>query len=345
MHEGRQLTELLGEISYMSENQKDFIVSTDLMSYNPDENKLQVEGLGNFSPNSVAHDQMADKLGIPRKYYNRMLQQSPELLADNLNYWFKHDKSKKMLRTMPNVCRAFLSDRFFAIDNAVVMAFAVDKLIKAKAEVKSCELTEKRLYIQATYPFIEDTIIDDDIVQAGICISNSDVGHGSCKIEPLIYRLVCSNGMISKVALKKYHVGAVLESEDNIMEVISDKTKELKIQSIISEIDDVIEYSLSDKFFEENLNALKLARGRKIGAKQIEPSVKEISSRFSFVKHEAEELLHRLIEGKDFSQYGMANAVTTMANDVGNYDRAVDYERVGGNIAFMNENEWSAIVN
>ncbi len=345
MHQGRDLKELLGEISFMSENQKDYVVSTELMSFNPESEKLVVEGLGEFTPNSVAHDQMADKMGIPRKYYNRMLAESPELLAENLNHWFVHDKSKKMLRTLPDTCRAFLSDRFFAIDNAVVMAFAINRLIDAGAEVKSCELTEKRLYIQAIFPFIADNISDGDIVNAGICISNSDVGHGSCKIEPLIYRLVCSNGMISKVALRKYHVGSVLESDDAITEIITDKTKELKIQSIISEIGDVIDYSLDDKFFQENIDNLKAAKDRKINAKQIEPSVKEVSSRFAFVKHEAEELLHRLIEGQDLSQYGMANAITSMANDVGNYDRAVDYERVGGAVAFMDDKEWSTIAN
>ena len=37
-----------------------------------------------------------------------------------------------------------------------------------------------------------------DAVQAGFVISNSEVGLGSVKIEPLIYRLVCKNGLVLK---------------------------------------------------------------------------------------------------------------------------------------------------
>lgn len=32
-----------------------------------------------------------------------------------------------------------------------------------------------------------------DIVQAGVMISNSEVGLGAVSIQPLVYRLVCTN--------------------------------------------------------------------------------------------------------------------------------------------------------
>ena len=41
-----------------------------------------------------------------------------------------------------------------------------------------------------------------DIVQAGVVISNSETGLGAVCIQPLIYRLVCSNGMVVNDAKK-----------------------------------------------------------------------------------------------------------------------------------------------
>ena len=55
-----------------------------------------------------------------------------------------------------------------------------------------------------------------DIVQAGVIISNSEVGLGSVSIQPLIYRLVCSNGMVvNEAAARRNHVGRVTDSEEN----------------------------------------------------------------------------------------------------------------------------------
>ena len=42
-----------------------------------------------------------------------------------------------------------------------------------------------------------------DAVQAGIAISNSEVGQGSLRVEALDYRLVRTNGMIRETAVRK----------------------------------------------------------------------------------------------------------------------------------------------
>ena len=34
-----------------------------------------------------AHGQLADHLGIPKKYYDRSLELKPDLLAENINVW------------------------------------------------------------------------------------------------------------------------------------------------------------------------------------------------------------------------------------------------------------------
>lgn len=34
-------------------------------------------------------------------------------------------------------------------------------------------------------------IVPGDIVQAGFVVSNSEIGLGALKVEPLVYRLIC----------------------------------------------------------------------------------------------------------------------------------------------------------
>ena len=76
-------------------------------------------------------------------------------------------------------------------------------------------LPSKR-YIKAVNPRLQAEVSPDDIVQAGVIISNSEVGLGSVSIQPLIYRLVCSNGMVvNEAAARRNHVGRVTDSEEN----------------------------------------------------------------------------------------------------------------------------------
>jgi hypothetical protein len=50
--------------------------------------------------------------------------------------------------------------------------------------VKSCEVTATRLYLKILNPRLEAEMRKDDIIQAGICVSNCEVGLGSVTVMP-----------------------------------------------------------------------------------------------------------------------------------------------------------------
>lgn len=59
-------------------------------------------------------------------------------------------------------------------------------------------------------------------------VSNSEIGFGALKVEPLVYRLICKNGTISRdYAHKKYHTGRNVEDTDNAYELYSNETLEV----------------------------------------------------------------------------------------------------------------------
>ena len=153
-----------------------------------------------FGTTSLFHRQVASALGIPAKYYDLMQSQKPELLAENVNAWFADRSSSYMVRSMDygsgQVARALLSERYRRIDNMEI-ATSVLPLFAGndQYEVMSCEVTENRLYLKVVNHRLEMEVRKGDIVQAGVMISNSEVGLGAVSIQPLIYRLVCLNGM------------------------------------------------------------------------------------------------------------------------------------------------------
>ena len=75
-------------------------------------------------------------------------------------------------------------------------------------EVVSCEVTENRMFIKVVNHRLEAEVMPGDIVRAGVVISNSEVGLGAVSVRPLVYRLVCTNGMIvNDFGERKAHVG------------------------------------------------------------------------------------------------------------------------------------------
>ena len=60
-----------------------------------------------------------------------------------------------------------------------------------------------------------------DIVQAGVMISNSEVGLGAVSIQPLVYRLVCTNGMIvNDMGERRHHVGRQAKAVEDALHCI-----------------------------------------------------------------------------------------------------------------------------
>ena len=102
------------------ESKRDFIATDSSLSMVPHDlgHNLVLDGVGDFGINSIAHGQIASKLGIPKAYYDRMQAEAPELLADNANHWFENSDAKRMVRTLHQDARALLSDRFRPLQRA-----------------------------------------------------------------------------------------------------------------------------------------------------------------------------------------------------------------------------------
>ena len=165
-----------------------------------------------FQLNENAHRQLGLQLKIPAPYYERMRAENPGLLMANVNGWFQQSPdTRRMVRTLDGTARAILSDRYRRIDNYEVAQTVLPIISEMQgARIESCELTDTRMYIKVVNERIQTEVVPGDIVQAGILISNSEVGMGSVSVKPLIYRLVCTNGMVADVGVGKRHVGRML---------------------------------------------------------------------------------------------------------------------------------------
>jgi hypothetical protein len=346
MKTGRTLQELAVELDRQNRAKRDFVVSSaatgmeesaELFSlYRPlDSGLREVEP---FNISELFHRQLGTSLGIPAKYYDKMRSDYPALLAGNVNGWLGKTPTRHTVRTLDGTARAFLSDRYRRIDNYEI-AQAILPVISEMpdARVESCEVTENRMYLKVVNPRLEADIIPGDTVQAGVVISNSEVGLGSVSVMPLLYRLVCLNGMVvNDLGKRKYHVGR--ENADN-WELFSDATLRADDTAFMLKLADIVRTAVDAARFGVIVDRLRETVGAKITA-PVADVVELAGSRYGFTKNEGDGILQHLITGGDLSLYGLSNAVTRTANDSESYDRATALEGVGWEIATMEPRLW-----
>lgn len=347
MKAGRTLQELAIELDRQAKAKRDLIVDIGAMHMDTNDSGLELR-VGNvdryeaFGINNIAHRQFGEHFKIPAKYYDRMLTEAPDLLAKNVNRWISEEPdARRMLRTLDGTARAFLSDRYRRIDNFEVAQTVLPIIGNMDgANVESCELTESRMYIKVVNPRITAEVTKGDIVQAGIVISNSEVGQGSVAVKPLIFRLVCTNGMIAEDgAIRKYHVGRSNDADDNF-NIYRDETIEADDKAFMMKIEDAVTAAVDQARFAKIVERLRESTEAKIVPASVPKVVELTAKEYSITQNESEGILGHLIAGGDLSLYGLANAVTRHAQDVESYDRATELEATGYRIVTMAPAFW-----
>lgn len=339
MKQGKTLQELGRELQRQRLNRQDFLADTRTLEMKSDSFgstlSLSLDGHDyNFTVGDVAHQQIANRLGIPYRYYTKMLNDAPELLDRNVNCWLNQNPERRMIRVLDGNVRAFLSDRYRRLDNLELCAAVLPVIQEMQgAQIESCEVTPTHLYLKVVNRRLKAEVRVGDVVQAGFVVSNSEVGLGSLRVEPLVFRLVCKNGLICKdLAQKKYHVGRqVNASDDSAYELYSEETLAQDDKTFFLKVQDVVRCAVDEAKF--MLTVDKLRESTQIPLKH-DPvkSVELLADKFQLTENERGDILRQLFMGADNSRYGLVNAVTAASKIAKSYERATELERIGGEI-------------
>lgn len=346
MKTGKSLTELAAELERQLDTKKDFVAPTRLLTLDNTGVNLTLADKGDFRLTDLGHDQVGNWAGIPAKYYDRMHKEAPDLLAANVNRWFQDKDEPRMIRTLDGNARAFLSNRYRTIDNFDIAKASLPVLLNdGQVKVMSSEVTENRLYIKAVTERLTFEVKVGDVVQMGIVISNSEVGLGAVSVEPLLYRLSCTNGaIVNNLAMKKYHVGRQNSGLDELYELFQDETRKTDDLAFMMKLQDVVKSAFDEVQFEKLRGVLVDSTTRRIEA-PIDKVLDRVVEKFDLRDRERSGTLMNLVNGGDNSQWGLANAVTYLANSEQDYERATTLERIGGEIMTLPGEQWKELVN
>ncbi len=345
MQKGLSLQALAAKIEANRELKHDLIAPTNQLRMAADEDKRTklIVDTNSFPILQVAHDQIAAHARIPRDYYNRMRGEAPELLANNVNEWFSRfdNKDRRMVRTLGGDHRALLSNKYQRIENDEIAEAALPVLADLPGvEIVSSEVTERRLYIHFTVPTIAGEVKRGDVVQAGGIISNSEIGFGSASVSEMIWRLVCLNGMKTGEAYRRHHVGRRVEDS---AELWAQDTIKADDRAVLLKVRDMVRAVVDRTRFNATLAKLgDLTEGKISGdpAKAVEVLARKVGA----TQAEQGGILRSLIQGGDLSRWGIINAITHQAHEATSYDRAVEFEAMGGDLVNLGRDEWKEVL-
>jgi hypothetical protein len=354
MKRGRSIVDLANELTRQQSSKRDLPVPSRLWHFetsSDSSSQVIVEeptGPVRYGITELARRQLADRLKIPFAYFERCRQEQPALLDRNVNTWLHSEaqgSEHRMLRTLDGRVRAVLSPRYRRLDNFELAEHVLPMLRELpQVRFESLELTETRLYLKVVTPRVEYEVAPGDIVQAGVAIGNSEVGCGTLSVQPLVYRLLCRNGLIApeRGLRRRTHVGRLLDGSDDSIELFKDDTLMADDRAFFLKVRDVVQAAVSEATFVPVAEKMKATLGITLKGDLVK-TVEMLANRYALNDDERGRVLRRLIGDADLTGYGLINAVTGASQDVVDYDRATELETLGGRMIDLSAREWKEL--
>lgn len=351
------LDKLVERIVRDDARKRDTIVDTRRVSF-PDDSTdtVIVDGQQSVTPfvlSDRALGQISTDLKIPKKYFDRMREKAPDLFRSNVHHWLYQEPTRRMIRGYeperpddsefdpgPLEGRAWLSDRYRRLDHIEIAKTLLPEFenLGAPVEFHNAAVTESKLYLRATFPTLEAEVKLGEPVRWGVEIRNSEVGAGMFAINSFVLTLSCLNGMVAFKELSARHVGRRLDEEG----IFTEETIKADDTAFWLAARDTLRASIDESRFEEAVATLKATTDTEPVVRPIKAS-EELAQRYTLTEEEREAVLTSLLSEGDRSQWGMLSAITAAAQTRESFDRRVEMEELGWQVANLSGKEWSTL--
>ena len=287
---------------------------------------LRLPGEELFSITKPCHTQIAEKLEIPLKYYHKMEESAPELLTENVNTWLRQNGKEIFIRGLGNSARAFLSDRYRVIDHLDVLLCALNELQAHDAEIEECYLSDTEMNIKVKSQKLKDFVRHkDDLIMGGIFITNSETGHKALRVEPRMFRVKCSNGMIvEELVTREIHIGNGDEISDEIVYLSLRRS----IRELFSRFGEIV------LLLRESTEA-KIRNPQKV--------IQNVVDQYKLSEAQKANILMAFGAEPEYDKYGIANALTLAAQKEETWEKSVEMERIGGRLITLPVEDFKAL--
>tara|TARA_R110002051_G_C8665021_1_gene489560 strand:- start:56 stop:1150 length:1095 start_codon:yes stop_codon:yes gene_type:complete len=354
-------SELATEVNRLENMKRDFILPTPVATVQDDGQHIHLEGNdGAYRGVMNTHfiQQLCAHHKLPYSYVKTMVDRGqPELIAKNLNTWLHNPvagSGPRLFRTYDKngydnaEFRSCHSHRFLTFDHFDLLQGLAPVLQRLEDQVNGLQymsmgLTDNKIYLKIIFPNVESEIKGKqvgDIVKSGVLISNSEVGAGSIVVSPFIYRLICTNGMtVADAGTRRRHLGKAQDEGELLYKRDTKVAMHLALQK---QLRDHVEECADPAKFQLTVDKINESAEEQ-DQRDPEDVIEGIGKKFSLSDGEVKKARRSLLENGDYSRWGFANAVTSVADMIDNYDRSSELQEMGGNVIQLPKRDWMAV--
>jgi hypothetical protein len=198
------------------------------------------------------------------------------------------------------------------LDTAAIRSLFAEEVAAAGGSVSDTFDDGKRLFTRSILPGVRE-VIPGDAFQAGVALRSSDEGTW---VHPYLFRQVCRNGAIVAHALQSQHV------ESGEFDTPAEAAATVR---------EAVRACCSGEAFTEAITTMRTARERVAGvAINLLPLLSRLPPELG--TQIFRKVVERFFDGEDASQYGLMNAVTSVARDTADPDLRWRLEELGGGL-------------
>lgn len=293
------------------------------------------------------HDHLAMKADIPRRHYDRLRDEFPDLYETEVNELLRSNDSPLMVRIVGREVRAINSNQYRRLDHNQLLRRILPVLDEEGIDYQRSSFRLDTRSGQMWLKVIMDQKADiapGDPAAYGLFIRNGEFGGQSLDVRPGLIRFVCENGIISgdfPESLNRRHLGAPKQVEKRATRMGKTKDDNEDVWRQVQQWAEHMSDAEESGAFMHVLENMRDARER-----HIETSTRKMVSYLAderyLQEYEARETMDVLFDGtEDKTQFGLSQAVTRVAHEVvEDYERSTELERFGSRVVELDDDEW-----
>jgi hypothetical protein len=281
----------------------------------------------------VAAGQLAQYLGIPKRYYDRCATEAPELLAAQVNGWTDRRPAdeRRMLRTYqadptngePAQLRALLSPRFRRIDNYDLVRQCAPVFQEKGVIPFRSFLTESRMDLSlASNDIVAELGGMDRFADGGheirdirnlvavLDMGNSEVGKGGISVAMGVADRGCRNLYIGVSRFVRVHLGREIQGEGVLEDILTDEARRAADEALWLQIRDLVNAAFNEEQFRLLVEKYQAARAHKVD-RPVE-TIRLVAAREDL---DGDKLLEAFMQQPEPTAFGITQAITLAAQD------------------------------
>jgi hypothetical protein len=258
-----------------------------------------------------AETQLLQRCQIPAPFFRRL----PENLKWAVVNWAVQSGSFEraaLLRTVRgNVVRAMLTEAYCSLDDVPVMEMLSDIISDQNVRIEALSFEDDFTHVRILFPQQMIEVKKNDIVMTGINLSNSETGCRAVHVDALVYRLVCTNGLVRAESSGRTtirHIGQHDRLKDAMAIAIRD-AKENAFE-LARQFKDAVTHTISDP----------------------EELLKNFAKDTDMTREQLQAALSAFAIEPDRTAFGVTNAVTRAAQAEESFEGRYQMERLGANL-------------